>query len=171
MWNKRDLAPPPEGWAAVWRNAWRNAVRAAGIPPSAPAEQGVGQSAGQGADRGKDHPGEGNEPWTAAVSARSGEGLDDLARLARRVALAGRLTPAGSVDGEETLAPNLRQAVVLRRLRQDLASLAADARDGVPYDLCAVRLEVAVAALAEITGLDTPDEVLNRIFASFCIGK
>lgn len=171
VWNKRDLAPPPEGWAAVWRNAWRNAVRAAGIPPSALAEQGVGQSAGQGADRGKDHPGEGNEPWTAAVSARSGEGLDDLARLARRVALAGRLTPAGSVDGEETLAPNLRQAVVLRRLRQDLASLAADARDGVPYDLCAVRLEVAVAALAEITGLDTPDEVLNRIFASFCIGK
>lgn len=159
VWNKRDLAPPPEGWGAVWRNAWRNA-RAAGIAPSAPAGQGTGQDE-------EDHSGGGREPRTAAVSARTGEGLDDLARLARRVALAGLSAP----DGEETLAPNLRQAVVLRRLRQELALLAADARAGVPYDLCAVRLEGAVAALAEITGLDTPDEVLNRIFASFCIGK
>lgn len=138
VWNKRDIAPPPAGWGDAWSAAWRGA--AAGEDPL---------------------------PLTVAVSARTGEGLEELARLARRVALTG----LSSADEGDALAPNLRQATVLRRLREELALLAADARAGVPYDVCAVRLEGAVAALAEITGLDTPDEVLNRIFASFCIGK
>ena len=67
--------------------------------------------------------------------------------------------------------PNLRQARSLSAVRAELDALAEDVRAGVPYDLCAVRLEDAASALAEITGLDTPDEVLNRIFESFCIGK
>lgn len=146
VWNKRDIAPPPAGWEAAWRAAWRGAA-----PHAGRVESGAGE----------------DPPLTVAVSARTGEGLEELARVARRVALAGR-SPA---DEDDALAPNLRQATVLRRLREELALLAADARAGVPYDLCAVRLEGAVAALAEITGLDTPDEVLNRIFASFCIGK
>lgn len=148
VWNKRDIAPPPAGWGDAWCSAWTAAwcEAASGSASSATGD---------------------DPPLTVAVSARTGEGLEDLARLARRVALAG-LAPT---DEDDALAPNLRQATVLRRLREELAPLAADVKAGIPYDLCAVRLEGAVAALAEITGLDTPDEVLNRIFASFCIGK
>ena len=67
--------------------------------------------------------------------------------------------------------PNLRQARSLMEVLGELEALEQDVLAGVPYDLCAVRLEGAASALAEITGLDTPEEVLNRIFASFCIGK
>ena len=67
--------------------------------------------------------------------------------------------------------PTSVRRTALTEAGKELAALGEDIRNGVPYDLCAVRLEGAAAALAEITGLDTPDDVLNRIFASFCIGK
>ena len=104
----------------------------------------------------------------AAISARTGEGLEDLARTVRALGLS--RMQAGEPD-PEALAPNLRQAESLRQVRQELLALELDIAGGIPYDVCAVRLESAAALLAEITGLDTPDDVLNRIFSSFCIGK
>ena len=47
----------------------------------------------------------------------------------------------------------------------------ADIASGRPYDCCSVRLDAAAALLGEVTGLDSPEEVLNRVFSSFCIGK
>ncbi len=102
------------------------------------------------------------------VSARTGEGLEALAALVRRTALE-RL--GGREPEPDEAVPNLRQAESLKRGRAELEGLAHDVRCGVPYDLCAVRLETAAAALGEVIGLDAPDEVLNRIFESFCIGK
>lgn len=104
----------------------------------------------------------------AVVSARTRTGSGRAGHIrppSGPAAHAGTGTRAGEA------APNLRQAQSLGQVRGELLALAGDIRAGVPYDLCAVRLESAAAVLAEITGLDTPDDVLNRIFASFCIGK
>ena len=49
--------------------------------------------------------------------------------------------------------------------------LEADVSAGRPYDCCAVRLDTAAARLGEVTGLSSPAEVLDRVFAQFCIGK
>ena len=97
-----------------------------------------------------------------------GEGLETLAEAVRELALA---RSQGQEPEPGEAAPNLRQARSLTEVRGELEALEQDILAGVPYDLCAVRLEGAASALAEITGLDTPEEVLNRIFASFCIGK
>ena len=104
----------------------------------------------------------------AVISARKGEGLETLAEAVRKLALA-RSQGQEPEPGEAV--PNLRQARSLMEVLGELEALEQDVLAGVPYDLCAVRLEGAASALAEITGLDTPEEVLNRIFASFCIGK
>lgn len=104
----------------------------------------------------------------AAISARLGDGLEQLSENVRMLALA-RSRGEEPEPGEAV--PNLRQARSLSEVRGELEALEQDVRTGIPYDLCAVRLEGAAAALAEITGLDAPEEVLNRIFASFCIGK
>ncbi len=104
----------------------------------------------------------------AVLSARLGEGLETLAEAVRELALA-RSQGREPEPGEAV--PNLRQARSLAEVRGELDALDQAVRAGIPYDLCAVRLEGAASALAEITGLDTPEDVLNRIFASFCIGK
>lgn len=105
----------------------------------------------------------------AVISARKGEGLETLAET-RSGACAGPQPGAGAGTRAKRY-PILRQARSLMEVLGELEALEQDVLAGVPYDLCAVRLEGAASALAEITGLDTPEEVLNRIFASFCIGK
>ena len=42
---------------------------------------------------------------------------------------------------------------------------------GAPLDLFAEGLRAATAALDRITGATTPEDVLDRIFARFCLGK
>ena len=77
---------------------------------------------------------------------------------------------AGDV-GEGGLAPNRRQALALEHALAELELLRGDILEGRPYDCCAVRLDTAAAHLGEVTGLDTPAQVLNAIFDQFCIGK
>ena len=101
------------------------------------------------------------------VSARSGDNVDALALALRQALLAdGRDRPPS--DG---LAPNARQALALEEALAELEALEADVRAGQPYDCCAVRLDTAAAHLGEVTGLSSPAEVLDRVFAQFCIGK
>jgi tRNA U34 5-carboxymethylaminomethyl modifying GTPase MnmE/TrmE len=69
------------------------------------------------------------------------------------------------------LSPNLRQAGMLSRALDVLNVCANDIQNGLPYDICALHLDMAGAALAELTGLDGGDALLNRIFSTFCIGK
>jgi tRNA modification GTPase len=45
------------------------------------------------------------------------------------------------------------------------------AGEGLANELVAVDIRAAADALAEITGAITTDEILERIFSSFCIGK
>ena len=101
-----------------------------------------------------------------AVSARTGENVDALARLLRE-----RILAAGGNPPADGLAPNARQALALEAALEELTALQADIRAGQPHDCCAVRLDMAAARLGEVTGLDSPAEVLERVFAQFCIGK
>jgi len=98
------------------------------------------------------------------VSAVTGEGLDSL-----RGAIAARL---GVVEAEGEL-------LVLERHREALASAslflreaAALARgEGGAPELVAARVREALSALGAITGETATEELLDRIFATFCVGK
>ena len=97
-----------------------------------------------------------------------GRSLETLAEAVRELALA-RSQGQEPEPGEAV--PNLRQARSLMEVLGELEALEQDVLAGVPYDLCAVRLEGAASAWRRSPGWTTPEEVLNRIFASFCIGK
>jgi tRNA modification GTPase len=103
------------------------------------------------------------------VSARTGEGLDDLAAEIRREVV--RQSGGDGMLRADGLSPNLRQAGALSRALEELTVCARDVQSGLPYDICALHLDMAGAALAELTGLDGSDALLNRIFSTFCIGK
>lgn len=101
-----------------------------------------------------------------SVSARTGEGLEELCERLRARLLAEYEDPP---DSEPV--PNDRECALLVAAGEELAALASDLTAGVPPDLLGVRLETACAYLAGITGEITPDAVLDAVFDGFCIGK
>lgn len=103
----------------------------------------------------------------AVVCAHTGEGLDALCQTLYGVVVAQN----GQEPAAGELAPNMRQSASLQRALEDLNALRADIVAEIPYDVCSVRLDSAATALGEVTGLDSPDEMLDRIFSTFCIGK
>ncbi len=100
------------------------------------------------------------------VSARTGQGLEELCRVMRQ-----RLLGQDGPPAESQPVPNDRELALLTAARQELALLAEGLTAGEPPDLLGVRLESACAHLADITGEITSDAVLNAIFDGFCIGK
>lgn len=98
------------------------------------------------------------------VCARSGEGLDALLdELERQVW-------GGPHAEEPELALNARHAELLREAQTALAEAGPPlARE--EYELLAIHLRAALAALGKITGRTVQPDVLDHIFAKFCIGK
>ncbi len=110
---------------------------------------------------------EGPEREVRSVSVRSGEGLAALREsLARRVF--GGLWEAGD---DEVVVTRERQRRALSRAAQELAGFGGAVEGGVPVDVAAGHLREAGVALEELVGVIEPEAVLERLFASFCIGK
>jgi len=68
-------------------------------------------------------------------------------------------------------APNIRHRNALEQCLSAVIRLKDALREGVTVDLAAVEVQAALDHLGDIVGLTTPDDVLDRIFAEFCIGK
>jgi tRNA modification GTPase len=101
-----------------------------------------------------------------AVSAQTGEGLDSLRRtVAQR--LAGNLLAPGS----EEIAVNARHAEGLQRATEALATASSSLATRAAPELVASDLRLALQALESILGVGTSEDVLDRLFAQFCIGK
>jgi tRNA modification GTPase len=98
------------------------------------------------------------------VSVRTGLGWD-----AFRETLRGTLTAGGA--GEAAALTNIRHALALERVAGALARGHAAARDGLSDEAVLVDLRDALDGLAEITGDVGTEELYDRIFATFCIGK
>ena len=106
------------------------------------------------------------------VSARTGEGLDALAEGMRQALAGSSGQPASSpLQTAGDAAPNLRQSHLLRQADNELAALEQALADKHPPDILSVHLEAAAACLDEVTGRTDNEELLDRIFSSFCIGK
>ena len=100
-----------------------------------------------------------------AVSSKEGTGIDKLCSAIRSLCL------GDSAPEEGDLAPNLRQADKLKQALGALDALETAIALSMPPDLCSINLEAASAHLADITGLNSTEDTLNRIFETFCIGK
>ncbi len=104
-------------------------------------------------------------PGWLAVSARTGQGLAEL-----RAELA-RLLGAGAGEGGPLRELSERHAAALREAHARLEAGLAAQRAGASPELLAEDLQRALAALDDISGASTREDVLERIFARFCIGK
>ncbi len=97
-----------------------------------------------------------------AVSALTGDGLDRLRKSVR-----GHVMAVSDPDA----VTHARHAEALRRAGDALGRATEALDQGMPREVIAVELREAADALAEIVGEITSDEILDRIFSTFCIGK
>jgi tRNA modification GTPase len=99
------------------------------------------------------------------VSAKTGEGVSELKQALRNLIL----------DKEIEFSPvaitNLRQRSALQRTENALRHAAESLREGFAAEFVAVDLNEAREALEEITGLINNEDILDKIFSNFCIGK
>lgn len=100
-----------------------------------------------------------------AISIKSSEGLNALKQTLVEVAQ-GQQHKFG-----DTVVSSARHTHALKEALAALEQVEIGFRDGVPTDLIAIDLNVALDALGSITGAFTTDELLGNIFANFCIGK
>ncbi|HLJ67989.1 MAG TPA: tRNA uridine-5-carboxymethylaminomethyl(34) synthesis GTPase MnmE [Chloroflexota bacterium] len=71
----------------------------------------------------------------------------------------------------EMVVSNVRHQDALRRAGEALGVTLAGLKAGLPLDLISFDVRAAVQALGEITGANVTEELLDRIFRDFCIGK
>jgi tRNA modification GTPase len=107
------------------------------------------------------------EETVVAISARDNQGIDELQEAIYRV-LVGN---GGALCEQMTCAPNVRHRSVLSKTLTACREFEEAMAIGAPVDLLAVEVQSALDYLGDITGLTTPDEVLDAVFSRFCIGK
>lgn len=105
-------------------------------------------------------------PEAICVSARTGEGLDLLARRIRELFIDGSLNMS-----EDAIIANARQFASLRSAAEAVRSSLAALDAGLPEDIACSDLEGAMSALAEIDGRAVTVDIVNDIFSRFCVGK
>ena len=101
------------------------------------------------------------------VSVVTGAGLDTLRKRLAEVAF-GQLLALGDVEPVVTRA---RHRTALERALAELDAFSGARASGVDAAATATHLRAAVLALDDLIGVVTPDDVLDRVFATFCVGK
>jgi tRNA modification GTPase len=107
-----------------------------------------------------------DRPTDVSVSARMGTGADQLRR-----AIVRGLTGEDSLRDPAAIS-NLRHITLLEQARTRLASAQElVAVDNAPEEFVLADLQAARALLEEVVGTRTSEELLQHIFAKFCVGK
>jgi tRNA modification GTPase len=100
------------------------------------------------------------------ISAKTGEGIE---RLQEAIAGLARTTPPeGTADAGIA---HLRHKIALEKATAALRRARNGLGEGLPPELAALEIREALEAVGEISGKTTPEEVLERVFANFCLGK
>jgi tRNA modification GTPase len=101
------------------------------------------------------------------ISCHTGEGLEAL-----KDAIFSRITArAGGGWDEAVAAINARHGDCLRSAREALLAARQALGAGTPAEFVAIDLRASFEAVGEISGGADTEDILGRIFASFCLGK
>ena len=100
------------------------------------------------------------------ISAKTGEGIDKLKNI-----ISDMFDFQEVVSGNSAVIANVRHIDAVKKAYALIESAYSDYRIGIPADFMAVNLSSAAEALGEITGMSVSEEIVDRIFKDFCVGK
>ena len=99
-----------------------------------------------------------------ATSTVTGEGIVELREAILKLA-------TGGAAAEPGMLTSLRHHRSITQALDGLEDAASAVKGDIPHEMVLLDLYRALGALDSLTGQTTPDDVLNIIFSSFCIGK
>lgn len=101
-----------------------------------------------------------------SVSAKGGDGMDVLTERLTNMFLGGEVE-----QGESLMISNVRHKNALYKAKESLKRAIVTIESGMPVDFVSMDLTEAYNNFGEITGDSIDDELLDRIFSQFCLGK
>jgi tRNA modification GTPase len=102
------------------------------------------------------------------VSATTGDGIPDLVSCIEKIVS----ERYGGIPMDAPILTRERQRFCVEQAREEmLAFSAAMGDEGLPVTVAAVHLRSAANALADVTGTIDVEDVLDRLFRTFCVGK
>lgn len=99
------------------------------------------------------------------ISAINGECREELTKAVEKIAGTANLNPS------EGILSNERQRLAVSNALSSVIEARSALETGLTYDAVTVSLEDAISNLLELTGESTSDEVIDRVFHNFCVGK
>lgn len=100
------------------------------------------------------------------VSALTKQGISDLVQILYKEALFGDLPEAG-----ELILNNIRHYQSIVKAKKCICLAEESLDNKLSQEFIALDIRGALEGIGEITGQTTPEDILNHIFAGFCIGK
>ncbi|MCL2852578.1 MAG: tRNA uridine-5-carboxymethylaminomethyl(34) synthesis GTPase MnmE [Defluviitaleaceae bacterium] len=100
------------------------------------------------------------------VSLKTGQGMDALHKQIFD------MFNMGEIDADNAvIITNLRHEQALRAAISSLENASAACDNGLPEDIAAIELMSAASSIGEITGRTLSEDIVDRIFSEFCLGK
>ena len=101
---------------------------------------------------------------TVLISCKSGEGLGELKKLLHEAIFQG-------ADSAPSILLEERHVYHFRKIREALEKTAYHMKAEAPDEITAIEIDRCLEHAGEITGRITGEEILGRIFSTFCVGK
>ena len=102
--------------------------------------------------------------WVISVCAKTGEGLDQLAGAVDSIF-------ENDIPCDGSILTNARQFDACRRACEAMGNALKGLRLGLTPDAVLTDIEEAMQAMGEVTGATVREDITNRIFERFCVGK
>lgn len=107
-----------------------------------------------------------NEEVVVEVSAKEGSGIEDLKKMMSEAVFGGKIrAPEGAVI------TNIRQRESLRSAREAIKEAIKAVDERLSPELIAMELNESLDCIGEVAGEVITDDILDRVFSQFCIGK
>ena len=106
-----------------------------------------------------------NIKYIVYISAISGDGRDELTKAVEIIAGTQNFNPSEGVLSNE------RQRIAVKNALDSVIEAMNALKCGMTFDAVTVSIEDAISHLLELTGERTSDEVVDRVFHNFCVGK
>ena len=100
------------------------------------------------------------------TSVLKGDGINELKGIIKQT-----IAGMGGRETDEAGVTNLRHKVALEETKKECGMFLGACNKEFPLEIQALHLRRAVDFFCEITGVVTTDDILNKIFSEFCIGK